>query len=54
MPHPPVSAEDKEFRAEQDVRTLIDAEKIKGDAPRFKRAMAKAREQMKALRNVQA
>lgn len=54
MPHPPVSDEDKEFKAEQDVRTLVDAEKIKADAPRLKRAMTKAREQMKALRKVQS
>lgn len=53
MPHPPVTAEDKEFEAEQDVRTLVNAEKIKGDAPRLKRAMTKAREQATALRKVQ-
>ncbi len=54
MAHQPVSAEDKEFQAEQDVRTLIDAEKLKGDKARLKRAMTKAREQMKALRKVQS
>ena len=51
MPH--LSAEDKEFEAEQDVRTLMNAEKIKGDKSRLKRAMAKAREQMSALEKVQ-
>lgn len=54
MPHAPVTAEDKEFQAEQDVRTLIDAEKIKGDKSRLKRAMVKAKEQMTALTKVQA
>ena len=53
MAHQPVGREDKQYEAEQDVRTLVDAEKIKGDQPRFKRAMVKAREQMKALRKVQ-
>ncbi len=51
MPH--LSAEDKAFEAEQDVRTLMNAEKIKGDKSRLKRAMAKAREQMSALEKVQ-
>jgi len=52
MAHQPTTAEDKEFEAEQDVRTLISAEKIKGDKSRLKRAMTKAREQMKALEKV--
>ena len=53
MPHQPTTAEDREFEAEQDVRTLIDAEKIKGDKGRLKRAMTKAKEQMTALTKVQ-
>ena len=53
MPHQPVSVEDKEFQAEQDVRTLIDAEKVKADKPRLKRAMTMARKQMSALEKVQ-
>ena len=44
----------KEFEAEQDVRTLVSAEKIKGDKGRLKRAMVKAKEQMTALTKVQA
>lgn len=52
MPH--LSAGDKEFEAENDVRVLIDAEKIKGDKGRLKRAMVKAKEQMNALTKVQA
>ncbi len=51
MPH--LGADDKEFEAEQDVRTLMNAEKIKGDKGRLKRAMTKAREQMSALEKVQ-
>ena len=54
MAHQPVSVEDKEFQAEQDVRVLIDAEKVKGDKLRLKRAMVKAKEQMTALTKVQA
>ena len=50
---PGVSVEDKEFEAEQDVRTMLTAEKIKGDKSRLKRAMKKAREQMSALEKVQ-
>ena len=50
MPH--LSTEDKEFEAEQDVRTLVNAEKIKGDKSRLKRAMGKAREQIDALKKV--
>ena len=51
MPH--LSAEDKDFEAEQDVRTLMNAEKIKSSKSRLKRAMAKAREQMDVLNKVQ-
>lgn len=53
MAHQPTTAEDKEFEAEQDVRTLMNAVKIKGDKSRLKRAMGKAREQMDALNKVQ-
>ena len=51
MPH--LSAEDKDFEAEQDVRTMLNAQKIKSDKKRLKRAMTKAREQMSALEKVQ-
>ena len=50
---PGVSIEDKEFEAEQDVRTMLNAAKIRADKPRLKRAMAKAQAQMKALEKVQ-
>jgi len=51
MPH--LGAEDKEFEAEQDVRTMLNAEKIKADKSRLKRAMTMARKQMSALEKVQ-
>ena len=54
MAHEAATAEDKDFEAEQDVRTLVNAEKIKGDKSRLKRAMGKAKEQMTALTKVQA
>lgn len=41
--------EDKSWQAESDLRTLIDAEKIKGDPARMKAAMAKASEMKKAV-----
>lgn len=43
---------DEEWKAESDLRTLIDAEKIKLDAPRLKAAMAKKREMEKSLGNI--
>ncbi len=51
MPH--LTADEKEFEAEQDVRTLMNAEKVKADKPRLKRAMTMARKQMSALEKVQ-
>ena len=50
MPH--LRADGKDFESEQDVRTLLNAEKIKGDKTRLKRAMKKARDQMSALEKV--
>ena len=41
-----------DFEAEQDVRSLIEAEKIKKDPKRLKRARTKGREQRDALANV--
>lgn len=43
---------DKDFQAEQDMRALIDAEKIKRDPKRLAAAKAKAEEQRKALASV--
>lgn len=45
-------ADEKRWKAESDLRTLIDAEKIKADKARFKAAMDMADEQKKALGKV--
>lgn len=50
----PSAADEKEWRAESDLRTLIDAEKIKADAPRLKAAMAKQAEMKKSLTALEA
>ena len=42
----------EDFEAESDMRTLIDAARIKKDPKRLKRARAKAREQRDALASV--
>lgn len=44
---------DEDFEAESDLRSLIEAEKVRNDKPRLKRAMAKAKEQMAALKKVE-
>lgn len=41
--------ESKQWQAEDDLRTLINAEKIKADKARLAAAMKKHKEQMKAL-----
>ena len=43
---------DKDWEAESDLRTLINAEKIKKDKSRMSAAMKKAKEQRDALANV--
>lgn len=43
------SGEDMDFRAESDLRILLDARKIKKDPNRLKKALAKAKEQKDAL-----
>ena len=52
MPSRKMSAEEKDWQAESDLRTLIEAEKVKADKPRLKAAMAKKREMQKALGKV--
>lgn len=47
-----MAKEEREWRAEDDLRTLIAAEKIKADPARLKAAMAKKRELSKALANM--
>lgn len=42
----------KDWQAECDVRTLMEAEKIKADKPRHRRAVGHARKQMDHLKKV--
>ena len=44
-----MTAEDKEYRAERDLNTLIDAEKIKKDPVRLKAVMARKKTLVMAL-----
>lgn len=46
------SAEDKEWRAESDMRTLAEAEQIRKDPKRLKAAQAKAREKIEELKSL--
>lgn len=46
-------SQEKDWRAESDLNTLIEAEKIKKDKNRLKAAMAKKREMQKALAKVE-
>lgn len=48
MPAAPSAAEQNDWRAESDLRTLAEAEKIKADESRLKLAQRKAIEQAKA------
>lgn len=45
-------APDDDWKAESDLRTLIEAEKIKADPKRLRAAMKKKRETMKSLAKV--
>lgn len=47
-----ISADDKKWRAEEDVRTLIRAKEIKGDKPRFRIALKLAKEQLEELKTI--
>lgn len=49
-----MSKEEKDWRAKEDLHTLIEAEKIKQDSGRLKAAMAKKRELKKALDGMEA
>lgn len=44
--------DDMKWRAEQDARTLIEAEKIKGDKSRYGPALASVKEQSAALARI--
>lgn len=47
-----IDGTEKEFKAQHDLQTLIEAEKIKQDQKRLKAAMAMKRKLKKALDNV--
>ena len=49
-----MSAEEMKMRGENDLRVLIDAEKIKKDPARMKMAMTCRKEQMDAMEKVKA
>ena len=44
---------EEDYQAESDLRTLAQAEEIRGDSKRFKAALAKAKEKIAALQAVQ-
>ena len=44
--------DDKRYRAEADLRTLIEAEKIKGDKARMKAALAVKKEMMAQMEEI--
>ena len=46
------AADDKDWRAESDMRTLAEAEEIRKDPARLKAAQAKAREKIEELRSL--
>ena len=46
--------QEKKWRAESDLRSLIEAEKVKADPERLKMAMKMKREQMDALKNIKS
>lgn len=48
----PTASDEKKWRAESDLGTLIEAEKIKKDKPRFKAAMACRDDKMKAMQSL--
>ena len=57
MPHlstAKMTDEDQKYEAEQDVRTMVRAEEIRGDKKRHDRAMKEARSQMANLKKVKA
>ena len=49
MPGYPTASDEKKFRAESDLATLIEAEKIRKDKARMTAAMACRDEKMKAM-----
>jgi len=55
VPAPPrMSASDREWRARDDMRVLIESQKIQADRARLKAAQEQARKEAEALRRVAA
>ncbi len=52
MPAMKMTAQDKKYMGESDLRTLIEAEKIKKDKPRYSGAMNARKEQIAAMQAV--
>lgn len=52
MNKPAMAKEDKEYMAESDLRTMIEAEKIKKDKTRYGAAMKKHKEMMAAMEGI--
>ncbi|WP_027729824.1 hypothetical protein ABL850_15600 [Variovorax paradoxus] len=44
---------EEDYQAESDLRTLAQAEEIRGNSKRYKAALAKAKEKIAALQSVQ-
>jgi len=53
MKSPAISEEDKKYRAEHDLRTLIEGEKIRADKPRLRLAMAEKKRMQEDLAKVE-
>lgn len=49
---PKMSEQEKEYMAENDLRTMVEAEKIKRDKPRMAAAMKKHKEMMAAMESI--
>lgn len=49
---PAITADERSWRAEHDLHTLIEAEKIKNDPKRFKAAMARKKALAKELASI--
>lgn len=48
----PSKEDEQRWRAESDLRALVEVEEIKKDKPRYRRALALAKEQMSSLKKI--
>jgi len=53
MNKPAMAKQEKEWRADSDLRTLIEAEKIKKDKPRYTAAMKVHKDMMAAMEKIE-